>query len=710
MQRLTLSASLLALLSATANAQVFTPDPDHDHDEVIVTGVLADRNIDEIITNVSVLDRGEIVSDLRSTLGDTLDREPGVATTFFGAGASRPVLRGLGAERVLVLTNGIGAIDVSAASPDHQSGADGIDAERIEILRGPSALAYGGQAIGGVVNVVDGLIAEDIPDAGFSADAYGAYNSAFDGYEGAARGEAAFGPLVVTGSFTTRDFEDYDIPGGIESEQLLIEEGELDEIGEDAEGGILPNSFVETTTLAGGASFVFDGGFAGVAIRDTSSEYGLPGGHEHEHGEEELSKLGAVADAGEGGEEEEENPFIDLDQTRYDARAGFTLGDGFFRSLRLNGAYADYAHTEFEAPGEPGTVYEREGWEGRAEVRTGVGDWQGSFGAQALDTELFADGEEAFITPTDTSSFAVFGYQQYKTELSPFSVEGGLRVEWVELSNILAGERDFDLVSASVAAHFHPADPLFFGAEIAYTERAPNESELFADGIHLATRQFELGNPDNNEERGINYEATARYDTGALRFGGNVFLTEFDNFTVLLPGVLPGGITEVEDFPVFAFAQDDASFIGGELYAEAGFDTDLAGFNLRASVDYVEGELDTPALDGSDIDVPLLPPLTFNAEGEADFGFVIATAAVTVAADQDDAGPGYLPTEGYTVLDLGLSAGLPFAVGTAEEGRAEVFGQIRNVTDEEVRYSTSTLRDFAPAPGRNVRVGVRASF
>ena len=698
-QNLAMSASLLAILSATT-AAAQTADHD-DHDDVIVTGVLAERNIDEIVANVSVLDREEIVSDLRSTLGDTLDREPGVATTFFGAGASRPVLRGLGAERVLVLTNGIGAIDVSAASPDHQSGADGIDAERIEILRGPSALAYGGQAIGGVVNVVDGLIAETLPEDGYSADAFGAYNSAFDGYEGAVQGEVAFGSLVLNGSFTTRDFEDYDIPGGIESEQLLIEEGELDEIGEDAEGGILPNSFVETTTISGGASFVFDGGFAGVAIRDTSSEYGLPGGHEHEEGEEGEA---------EEEEEEEENPFIDLDQTRYDVRAGFTLGDGFFRSLRLNGAYADYEHTEFEAPGEAGTIYERDGWEARAELRTGYNDWRGSFGVQALDTELFATGEEAFITPTDTSSVAVFGYQQFKSEEDVFSLEGGVRVEWVELDNIIAGERDFDLISASLGAHFHPSEPLFFGAEIAYTERALNESELFSDGIHLATRQFELGNPDGSEERGVNYEATARYDTGAFRFGGNVFLTEFDNFTVLLPSALPSGVTEVEDFPVFAFSQDDASFLGGELYAEAGFDTDIAGFNLRASVDYVEGELDTPGLDGEDIDVPLLPPLTFNAEGEADFGFVAATAGLTVAADQDDAGPGYLPTEGYTVLDLGLRAGLPFEFGTSDEGRAEVFGQVRNVTDEEVRYSTSTLRDFAPAPGRNVRVGVRASF
>ena len=708
MTRFLLSASLLALalpaasLSAAAQTSAAQTSDDHAHDEVIVTGIFADRSAEEIVTNVSALDREDIVTNLESTLGDTLDREPGVATTFFGAGASRPVLRGLGAERVLVLTNGIGAIDVSAASPDHQSGADGIDAERIEILRGPSALAFGGQAIGGVVNVIDGLIAEDMPEDGYALDAFGAYNSAFDGFEGALRGEAALGPLVVTGAYSQRDFEDYEIPGEAESEILeAFEEAEGEEHSEEEDGmeGILGNSFVETETASIGASLVLDNGFIGVAVRDTSSLYGLPGGHEHEEGEEHDDE----DDEEHGEEEEEENPFIDLDQTRYDLRAGLDFDAGFITGLRANGAYADYGHIEFEAPGEAGTTYDREGWEGRLEARTRVGDLSGAFGVQALSSELESFGEEAFITPTDTESFAVFLFQRFKTEDAPFSFEGGVRLETVDYDNIRFGETDFDLVSASLGAHFHPAEPVFFGAELSYTERAPNESELFSDGVHLATNQFELGDPGLDTEAGTNIELTARYDVGQWRVGVNGFKTDFDNFTTLLPGVaFDEGelVDEVEGFPVFVFSQDGADFIGGEIYAELDLDTDLAEIGLRGSVDYVEGELD------SGVDIPLLPPLTFNAQADADFGLITADAALTVAADQDDPGPGQLPTDGYTRLDLGAGVDLASFIGAD----AEVFVQVRNLLDSEIRYSTSVLKDVAPAPGRNWRAGLRLSF
>jgi len=693
MSRLLLSASLLAITSTTvATAQ--SPGL-HDHDDIIVTGTLLDRSADEVVTNVTALDREEIVRDLRTTLGDTLDREPGVSTTFFGAGASRPVLRGLGSERVLVLTNGIGVIDVSAASPDHQVTADGIDAERIEILRGASALAYGGQAIGGVVNVIDGLIADDLPDMG--VDAFAAYNSAFDGIEGAVQARGSLGPLALAASYSRRDFEDYEIPGGIESDVLLAFEGEA---AEDSETGTLPNSFVETETLSGGASLVFDGGHIGISVRQTDALYGLPGGHEHE----------GEGEAGAEAEEEEENPFIDLEQTRIDIAGAVELGDGFFKQLRASGIIADYDHTEFEAPGEAGTIYAREGVEGRVELRTGIdandgGLLSGVVGAQFLDNEFVAVGEEAFITPTDTQSAAVFIFQSYKSDENIVSFDIGARGETVEYDNILAGERDFDLLSASIAGHFHPTEEIFAGIEVAYTERAPNESELFSNGAHLATRQFEIGNTEFQKESGTNIELTARYDTGALRIGGNVFLTNFDNFISLLPSV---PLAEEDGFPVFNFTQTGADFKGGEIYAEATVDAGLAELDLSASVDYVDAELKGGQFDGAN--VPLLPPVTFNADVAADFGLITATAALTVAADQDDAGPGpeQLPTDGYTNLDLGLSAGLD-SFGFGGDG-TEIFAQVRNVLDEEIRYSTSTLRDFAPAPGRNFRAGVRVSF
>ncbi|MEQ9314354.1 MAG: TonB-dependent receptor, partial [Henriciella sp.] len=592
----------------------------------------------------------------------------------------------------------IGVIDASAASPDHQVASDGIDAEKVEILRGPAALAYGGQAIGGVVNVIDGLIAEELPERVVSGEAYGAINSVNDGSEGAVKAKLSTGPLVLSLSASARDFEDYDIPSFTESSRLrALEEVEGEASAEEHEEaqGSLENSFVETQSVAAGLSWIGETGFLGAAIRQQTSTYGLPGHGEH-------------AEDGGAAEEEEESPFIDLEQTRIDLRGGFTLSSGPFTDIAASAAFADYEHTEFEAPGEPGTVYESDGAEGRVELGTVLGEFDGAVGLQVLDKTLDAFGDEAFITRTDTQSWGLFAYQT-REWAGGFGVEGGLRYDTTELDNVVAGQRDFDLISGSLGVHQHWENGWFIGAQAAWTERAPNESELFADGAHLATSQYEIGNAELEKERGLNIEGTLRWrgDEG-FGFGANLFHTEFDGFINLAPGLADDGtgtfVSELDGLPVFLFTQQDASFTGGEIYADFhAHDGPLgADWHGDASVDFVSAELDAGG------NLPLIPPLTFNASLDADWGLWRAGASVTLAGDQDDPGAGELPTDGYTSLDL--RTGLSLAdLGWGRDG-TELFLEARNVTDEEVRYATSVLKDTVPAPGRNIRGGIRLVF
>ncbi len=692
------AAGLLVFVAPAASAQ-------DKLETIIVTTPGPERTADELIGNATSLDREDILESLAGSLGDTLDKQPGVSTTFFGQGASRPVLRGLGAERVQVLTNGIGVIDASAASPDHQVSADGIDAEAIEILRGPAALAYGGQAIGGVVNVIDGLIVEELPEAPVSGDLFGALNSVNEGTELAGRGQFTAGQFVFTLSGSMRDFDNFDIPEFAEStlfralEEAEEEEEEGEEHSEEEETrGTLENSFAETQTLAAGLSWIGDNAFLGVAVRQQTSEYGLPGHGEHEHGEEE----GEEAE----GEEEEENPFIDLEQTRIDLRGGVSINNGFLTDVTGSIAIVDYEHTEFEAPGEAGTVYESDGVEARLEFDHVIGELEGAFGLQYLEKELNAFGEEAFISPTDTQSFGLFVYETHDSD-SGAGIEGGLRIESVELDNVNFGSADFDLFSGSIGLHQHFDGGIFLGGQVSYTERAPNESELFAFGPHLATEQFEVGDPTFGKEGGFNLEGTARWRGENGGFGINLFITEFSDFIFLAPGqVLIDGVLvdEEDELPVFLFTQDDASFKGGEIYADYTLEDGPLGaeWTFGASVDFVDAELD----DGGN--VPFIPPVTFNTNVSAEWGAWELGAALTVAADQDDPGAGQLPTDGYNTLDLRAEVDLSdFGVGS--DG-TELFIEARNVTDEEVRYATSVLKDVAPAPGQNIRVGLRLSF
>ena len=694
---------LLASISPLALTPIVAAEPDELREEtVIVSAPGPERSADELVGKATALDREDILETLNATLGDSLDRQPGVSTTFFGAGASRPILRGLGAERVQVLTNGIGVIDVSAASPDHQVTADGIDAEKIEILRGPAALGYGGQAIGGVVNVIDGLIVQDLPDEPVSGDLFTAYNSVNEGTELAGRGQFTAGQLVFTLSGSMRDFDNYDIPDFSESSlQRALEEAE-EEVGEEHEEeeevrGTAENSFVESQTLSAGVSWVGENAFLGLAVRQQTAEYGLPGhGHEHEH----------EGEAEEEGEEEEENPFIDLEQTRIDLRGGVTVNNGFLTDIIGTLAVVDYEHIEFEAPGEAGTMFENEGVEGRVEFDHTIGGFEGAFGIQYADREFSAVGEEAFISPTDIQNFGVFIYEAQEWD-DVIGIEGGLRLDMVEYENDLFGSADFDLVSASFGAHKHYDGGFWVGGQISYTERAPSESELFAFGPHLATDQFEVGDPTLGKESGLNLEGTARWAGENASIGINLFVTEFNDFTFLTPGVaLVDGelVDEADELPVFLFVQDDASFVGGEIYADLIVEEGFLGadWEFNGSIDFDEADLDGGG------NVPFIPPVTFNGDVSAEWGPYEIGTALTVAGDQDDPGTGQLRTDGYTTVDLRAEVDL-FDFGIGADG-TEAFIEARNVTDEEVRFATSVLKDLVPAPGQNIRVGVRLAF
>lgn len=701
-----MSRLLPGLLATTLLATPAIAQETYRADTIIVTAPGPERSADELIGNATQLDREEILETLDASLGTSLDRQPGVSTTFFGAAASRPVLRGLGAERVQVLTNGIGVIDASTASPDHQVAADGIDAVQIEILRGPAALAYGGQAIGGVVNVIDGLIVQDLPEDAYSADLFSAYNSVNEGTELAGRGQFVTGPFVFTLSGSQRDFDNYDIPDFAESSLLrALEEAEEEDHGdedhdeEEETRDTLENSFVETQTLAAGLSYIGETGFLGIAVRHQTADYGLPGhGHEHEHEGEEGEE--------EGEEEEEENPFIDLEHTRIDIRAGIEVEGDFITDILATLAIADYEHTEFEAPGEAGTLYKNEGVEGRIEFDHTIAGLEGAFGLQYSTTDFFADGEEAFVTPTDSESFGLFVYET-KEFSERFGIEGGLRYDSVERDNINLGRTEFELVSGSFGAHWHLTDNLWFGSQLSYTERAPNETELFAFGPHLATEQFEVGDETLEKERGANIDMTLRWSNENMLIGVNYFVAKFDDFIYLSPGmaVIDGELTdEGDDLPVFLYLQEGANFIGGEIYGEYSIEDGPLGaeWDFGASLDFVEADLTNGE------NVPFIPPLTFNADASAEWGAFELGAAVTVAAEQDNPGAGSLGTDGYTTLDLRGEVDLS-DFGFGADG-TEAFIEARNVTDEEVRFATSTLKDVAPAPGQNIRVGLRVAF
>ncbi len=674
-RRCLLIAGSWSVLAGAAAAQE-APERDEPArvDDIVVTGVPYGVSQNATTIATTVLDQEALSVAPPATLGDLLSGTPGLRSTAFAPGASRPVIRGLTGPRVQVLTNGVGLIDASSVSPDHQVAADPAESDRIEIIRGPSTLAYGGTAIGGVVNVFDGRIPEEMPDDGLSGQLTAQASSVDDGTLISGRTDVAVGPsLVLHLDALRKRADDYDIPAPAISQRLADRDGLTRD-----DAGTLANSFAELDAYGVGASYVGDRGFLGASFKNTESTYGV------------------VA---------EEDVFIDLEQQRIDVRGGLDLDAGPFREARLAYGHADYTHTEFEDVGQPGTIFASVGQEARVDlIQRNRGPWKGAVGGQMLSRDFEAIGDEAYIPGTRIEEGGLYAVQ--RLDFDGYGFEGGLRWDRRTLTATPLGtttevERRFDNWSASAAAFVQPSPGLFLGLSVAHNARAPSEVELFADGLHVATAAYEVGDPTLDSEKVTTIEATAHLDRGALRGDLHVYTSKFDGFidavdTGTTFTVVDGGLTE--EFPIFAYAQTDADFRGFE--AEVAYDVWTSGdrvLTLEGAADHVRAD--------TDLGVPArIPPYSLTGRAKYASRAFDASLEVRRVGEQDRVAQYELPTDGYTLVNL-FGAWRPFG-----DPNVTVFAEGRNLTNEEVREHSSFLKDVAPAPGRNLRLGVSYRF
>jgi len=695
------------------------PGADDLHDTIVVTAAGLGRL--DVLAGTSVLDELDLQRNLDGQVGEVLAKLPGVSASGFAPGVSRPVLRGFGGERVRVLTDGIGAIDASATSDDHAVTVDPLIASRIEVLRGPAVLLYGSQAIGGAVNVITKRIPPAMPEEPVHIDLLLAGNSAANLNEGGASVDLPLGSNVAVhfdGSY--RNTDNLVIAGFAASDALRADlladaeeeeaEGHLEEAEELREGaatrGNLPNSWTETYSAGAGIAVFSGESNLGVSFDYFDTSYGIPGlpGIGHVHGEEEGDhEEGDHDDDHEEGEHEgehsEEAVSIGLKRYRADLRGTLNLGDGFFDNIQTRWGYSDYTHTEFEGD-EIGTVFDVEGVEGRVElIQNRQGGWQGAIGAQFSHVDFSAIGEEAFLPANSTQSFALFTLQEIDFE--PFEAEFGLRYEntSVDATAAIGQKRDFDAFSASAGLSYalieSASDDLRLGLNLSRAQRAPSAQELFADGPHIATQQFEIGNAALGTESAWGAEAYIRGAIGPARLSASIYHTWFDGFIFLSDtGAVEDGLE------VFEFLQQDADQFGfeGELTMPL-FET--SGFTLQGDVgaEYVRASL----ADGSP--VPRIPPLSLLGALEGKFDHFDARAEVEWFASQHRVSEHELPTDGFTFVNLSL-AWHPFE----GERNFTLMLQADNVFDAQGRRHTSFTKEFVPLAGRNFKISARASF
>lgn len=660
-----------------------TQTDDAGHAPIVVTGRLISGDRDAIVAPV-VITGEDLARRAAAQIGNVLAHLPGVSTSGFAPGASRPVLRGFDGPRVQVLTDGLGSLDASSVSADHGVAIDTLNVEQIDVLHGPEVLLYAADPAGGAVNALDRRIPRRVPDKPIVVNGLAAYGSAADSVNLGGAVDVALAPrLAAHFDASYNRASDVRIGGNVVSDpsrtRLRAEADDLIVAG-DTEGaanltagldarGRLPNSWARGTTFGGGLAFIDSGGSIGLSVQRLTSDYGIPP---------------------RPSPEAPENVSLSLRQTRYDLRGSVNLG-GFFDRLEARVAYGDYTHAEI-ADGVAGTRFFNSAIESRFVLtQARHGGWRGESGIQYGTRNFRIEGEP--LLPNSVTE-RIAGFTRQQLSLGKVDLEGSLRGEHVSVRPKGLGPSDtgrsFNLFAAGGGLAWHPLESLTLSLSATHGERAPTAEELYIDGLHDATQSYERGNPAFRIERSNTVEAGLRYHSDRFAGAFTAYATDFSNFIAPVPTG-----ERIEGAPVYQYVQLPAKFRG--LEAEGSWKAlawdDGRTLSVEGAVDYVHASLTGlgPA--------PRIPPLRVRGGVTYESDRIGANIEAIIHARQDRVTTYETKVDGYTLLNANLTW-RPMG----KNGPLALILSGENLLDKVGRLATSETRDFVPIAGRDIRL------
>ncbi len=619
------------------------------------------------VTPTLILSSADLDRLSQSNIGDLLADLPGVVSSYFGPNAGRPVIRGLDGDRLKITQNGVNSLDASASSPDHAVSVDPLAIREAQVLRGPAALLYSTSILGGVINLVDARI----PDQRL------AQRQSVTGRLGSVDGLRSVGVLAEgsAGSFS------YHVDGFDKStDDLRTPVGRIADTSADNRGA------------GAGFSYLTSNGYVGLSYSGLDSTYGVA--------EQDIS--------------------IGLEQRRWDLAGKAEVAGSVVRSLAYRVGVADYAHTEFEA-GAPGSTFTNEGWDGRLDVElVKIGSVEGVVGLQANRFDFGVIGDEAFLPDTRNSAMATFG-SFVQNLAADQRLRYGFRIEHAQVDASAWTHAGVATNPPADSASFTPASFAFAWAKdlnpswtstinLTRTERAPNFQELYADGPHVATDVYEVGNRNLGKEQGFGLELELAKVRGAVSGSFSVYYNRFSSFIALQrngygpniggggPNYSSGGADELARYD---FTSVPADFFGSEVKVNFQFiDTPVSKFGLEWFGDFVRAS----NTDTSEA----LPRISPGRIGAALHGLESGWTwrlDATYHFAQNHTAPDETRTAGFTMVGASLAHPIKFA---------QLDGQFTlraiNLLDQEARNASSFIKGALPMPGRGVEAGLRLNF
>lgn len=618
---------------------------------VIVTGNNYVSKFEELNEYANVLKGKELQRDLSLTLASTLKNATGLAVRSMGPAPSRPVIRGLGQDRVLISEDGNKTTDLSATSPDHAVTIEPFTVNQIEVLRGPKVLTKTSTTIGGVVNVIRNEIPNEIHNQiHFSLGGYG--ETVNNGFLAAIMTEIPYKPFALRLELSRRKADDLKTP--------VVK---------------LKNSYSQNYNSSAGLSFVEDFGHIGASVRFFNLDYGIPGGF-----------IGAHPNGVD----------IEMYRRQVNLESKIDMNSAYFKSLNLNLSHVYYRHKEFEASGRIGAEFRIINSLGQLNLMHDnlIFFDNGIFGL-SFEHRDFNIGGFVFTPPTKSINISAYLFENYSD--GKFSFEIGARYNFDDIkpqyeklfSSIGAVQRKiFHTYSLSLSGMYQLTEKVYVGANISKSSRTPTIEELFSEGPHLAAYSFEVGNPNLKAESGIGTELFVYHKFQDLFFNINLFYNNLNSY------IIPRNSGEI-NFQTFLPIYK-TSGIEAKLYGIDG-EIEWKIFNqitLHSSMSYTHG-----VLKESSAPLPQIPPLKGLFEIKYSTENFIIGVNSEVAASQKRVDVFELPTTGYTVLN----AYFQFAISW--DSLINNFSiSIDNIFNTEYRNHLSRVKSVLPEAGRNLRI------
>lgn len=678
-----------------------------EHEEVVITAGPIPLTRSDAVQPTTVLTKDELSNAGGVTIGEAIGDRPGISSTYFGPGASRPVIRGLGGNRVQVLQQGLSVADASDVSPDHAVAIETLTSERVEILRGPATLLYGSSAIGGVVNVLDGRVPNELPTKVLRGSVTARGGTVAKEKTGAVELRGAIGRVAWRTSGLWRNTEDYTIPGAAaldnshEEEEEEDHEGDedsddedhhdeddedddpdMDNSGGEEDSGILEGSALQAMNGSMGISYIGNRGYFGASFTRFDSEYGVPG---HAHGEDE----GGEHDDEENGEAEEAGTRVDMRQNAVNLEGAWRFTNAYLSGLRIRMAQSDYLHDELEGA-VVGTTFDNDQWTARLEADHSLfARSTGVVGLQLGKRNLTVTGEEAYIPRTTTTNTALFLLERFQK--GNFALEAGARVERVRIVPQAQGhDRTFTGISASAGVNYRHTPNITFAFSASRSVKIPDATELYSNGPHAATRAFEIGDANLDAETATSLDISTHVHFDRLDATATLFANRFSDYIFLQ------NTNRVSDgFLVYQVTQGDAIFRGIE--AEA--DVELFHAGEQHVTFRVWGDYTHAGLIRNNEPLPRIPPVRIGGGLRYVWDKFRANVSIEGVGRQTRIAAYEQETPGYALVHA--TASYRFITRQTVHILA-LTG--RNLTDATARKHTSFLKDLAPLPGRDLRL------